>query len=263
MSEERLVDRDPSEPVDGDSFEDRVVASIYDMFWAPEIERRGGIEAIGGSLWAALAVLPANGPVVVRLNSEVHLAARSTGEGQVSPGDPLTIENVEYLKSVEPADVDPDAGWALLATLPGERTIVAFDYRRNRGRANDLLSRADEFCATGTWCLEGECLAAAVECLHAAAELAVSSLMAVGNAGPPKKRNVHEYRVHWLNHFAHLGNAPHEFDVALRQLNEWRPGARYLDAGSDLPDRAEVEVAQEAVVELLAHARARSGQLTG
>jgi hypothetical protein len=37
---------------DREEFEDRVVQSIHGMFWAPEIERRGGLEAVGGSLWA-------------------------------------------------------------------------------------------------------------------------------------------------------------------------------------------------------------------
>ena len=250
-----------------DGFEDRVAQSIYDMFWAPEIVRRGGLKALGG-LHSALAVLPPDGPVEVRLNDEVQLAARSHDASSVRRGEVLTLENLEHLASLEPVDIDPDAGWALYAVLPDGSGVVAFDYRVNRGRADGLLARASQFYETACEAVSADRPAVAVECLYAAAELSVTAMMGLGGEGGERRRSSHGHRLSWLNYFTRLGNAPRDFHDVLKLLARWRPAARYLDPRGDeentrrgLPSPAELAAAQEDVGALLQHSRARSAPL--
>jgi hypothetical protein len=84
-----------------DEFDSRVMSNIYDVFWAPEIERRGGL-GVTGPLVAALAVLPPGGPVRVLLNEEVELVARARTRSAIDPGTTLTLDNVGELDRIEP-----------------------------------------------------------------------------------------------------------------------------------------------------------------
>lgn len=100
MSEPERVKGLPDEHVDGEArsddeqtfseeFSDRVLASMREMFWEPEIERRGG-PTVTGELHRALAIMRPGQAVEVLLNDEFKLVARAKANSGVSKGELVT-----------------------------------------------------------------------------------------------------------------------------------------------------------------------------
>lgn len=249
------------DPESDDSFETRVMQSMFDIFWEPEIERRGGMDTLDG-FHAALAILPPGGPVEIRLNDEVHLVASARVNSPVKSGDPITADNIDFIERVEPAEIDPEAAWAVYAVLPTGQAYLSFDFRRYKGRAQGMVERSHEFLETASEALAGGRLASAIESLHASAELSVTAMMILQNTDAKlQKRNSHQHRLSWIDNFTYRENAPRDFHAAMKLLGKWRPRARYFEVPSgglpELPSRDEVQAVRDIVEEMLQHARVR------
>src|SRR5687768_16147610 len=88
-----------------------------------------------------------------------------------------------------PASVDPEAGWVCFARITGN-TYVAFDFRRNRGKARRKLDGAAEFLAAATASLSAGQMAVAIDPAYAAAELAVTAEMMLMHDDPARDHQV-------------------------------------------------------------------------
>lgn len=234
---------------------------MQEMFWEPEIERRGGLE-VTGPIHTALAILSPGKPVEIRLNEECQLVARARVNSAVKPGDPVTADNLDSIEALEPLDVDPDAGWVVLAVLPDGRQYARFDFIRNRGRSLRLIALAREYVATARDALVAGRLGPAIENAMAAAELAVTARTHSFETDAPTsggRRNTHSARLHWTKVHVGLGNTVATAHDTLRALNGLRPSARYGEGA--LSEREQVEPLLESVEHLVEDAERRIGPL--
>jgi hypothetical protein len=245
-----------------DEFATNVLQSMRDIFWQPEIERRGGLE-VTGPITRALAVLPRSSSASIRFNEEFELVAHASVNTAVQAGDPVTVENVDAIERLEPVDIDPDAGWVVYVQLPDGRAFLQFDFRRNRARGTRLLKLAHQYLDVATLALEQELIGPCLDTSHTAAELAVTAMMYLtDDDAMSARRHRHERRLHWLNEFTTLGNAPRDYHQTLVTLTRLRPAARYGDPPLEvrLGDARELHAAVQGLVN---HAEDRVAPLAG
>lgn len=236
-------------------FADRVFTSLYEIFWAPEVERRGGVDAVG-PLSKALAIMMPGEPLAVLLNDEAQLVGRAVSTRAIETGEVLRREDVGQILDLFPYRIHEDAGWACMVVLPTGEGYASFDFRRNRGLARDRLDRAVEFLDIADVAAGRGLSGPAVDAAHAAAELAVSAMaMILETDGPAlgRGRNSHGKRQGWITQWARLGNAPSEFARALGRLGQLRAPARYADRQLNLSD-GELDVLVSTVRAMVAHA---------
>lgn len=242
-----------------DEFAANVLRSYDELFWQPEIQRRGGPE-VTGPIRKALAILPPGQPVQVLLNDEAELVASFTATRDIKAGEPVMLEDCADIHDLQPAGVDEDSGWAAVLVLPDGRAMAAFDFRRNRGRGRRLLDLAEQYFATARLAGRHGHHGPALESAHAAAELSVTAMMYLSDDEPIKgKRARHNKRATWLNSFTKHGNAPRALHEALTRLAGIRSAARYGDPAL-VVTVDDFDNLLSAVGELLAHARSRVGE---
>ena len=235
-----------------------VLAELARLFWEPEIERRGGIQATG-PVRRALVVLEPDQPDAIYLNDEAELVMTVVSTRSIEEGEEVTASDVSTIATLEPADAPADADWAAVAFTPGHGWFISFDLRRHRGKGGDLLGLGDQYAEAAGAALAEQLLGPAVENAGAAAELAVIALMyladddALGRAGAR-----HWFRQGWVADWATLGNAPAEFSTTVSALASERSRARHRD-GPVLLSPSDVAVLLRSVRGVLAHARARLG----
>ena len=82
------------------------------------------------------------------LQDEVSLIASVRATRAIAEGEPVTLQDFDDLRDLQPAEIDPNAGWVCFARIGG-RSYVAFDFRRNREKARRKLERVEEFLAQG------------------------------------------------------------------------------------------------------------------
>jgi hypothetical protein len=99
---------DPDDAED-DEFSRNVLQSMSDVFWEPEIERRGGVE-VTGQLRKALAVLAPGRPVEVFLNDDAELVCSIPADPAIEAGQKVELSGLDEVSDLRPLTVDPDAG---------------------------------------------------------------------------------------------------------------------------------------------------------
>ncbi|QLQ15506.1 MAG: HEPN domain-containing protein [Micropruina sp.] len=210
-------------------FTTRVLSSLREAFWEPEIIRRGGEEAVG-PVHRALAIMYPGRPVEVLLNSEFQLMARARRTAETEPGSPVTVNNLDALEALEPVGVDPDAGWVVWVLLPDGREMAQFDFVRNRARSLRLLSLARQYLDTAEDALRAGRVGPALENAMAAAELAITARIFSFTTDQPTeggRRNAHSARKHWTKVHVGLGNTTTDAHDTLVALHDLRGASRY------------------------------------
>lgn len=245
-----MVERGSSvaEPND-DGFADRALSSFRELFWNPEIERRGGADTVG-PVHQALAILNPGEPVEVRFNEEFTLVAKAKVNAPIARGEPVTTANLEYLEALEPVGVDPNAGWVAWILLPDGREHASFDFVRNRAHSLRLLALATEYMETAESAADAGRPGPAAENAMAAAELAVEAQAFMFDDDAPRRRGgrrTHSKREHWTKVQVGLGNTTPDAHATLIRLHRLRAAARY---GEDTP------LSRDEITNLLASARA-------
>jgi len=226
---------------------------MFAVWIVPHIEA-SDLDVARDQIVQALVVLHPNGTPEVLLNEHAELLAMAQVRDAVASGEPVTSENVQHISGLRPAEIAPNAGWIAFAFLPGGGVMAAFDFRYNRDRAAELLTRASEFITTAREALAAKRLGPTVEAALAAGELAVTAMTSLENA-PQKGRNTHGARQAWLNRYTHVGNGSQDWYKAMRRLLEARPFARYGDpAGAPLPSEGDLAGFLDQVDSLIEHA---------
>ncbi|TCK21397.1 hypothetical protein [Pseudonocardia endophytica] len=234
-----MTEGDSQEPeAESDNeFAENVVQQIYEHFLNPETDRR---EVERDSFTRALVVLPpAPGELRVLLDNEFEMSATFRAARDIAYGEEVTSADISDLTDLHPVVPDPDAGWVAVAKLPDGRRMVAFDFRRNLGRAAKVLKRFDQYRSAADAAVELELKAPAIDLAHAACELLIECLMGrfdeTANAG----RGSHRRRDHWIARESEMGNVPKEFQQLYARLAAIRGSARYAER-SEQYDRADV-----------------------
>lgn len=243
----------------GDDFSANVIANIFEVFITPEVERRGGYETLG-PLRKALVVFPPQGRNVVLLNDEAEVVATVRATRAIERGEEITTDDFDLIQDLRPGEVDEEAGWIVLAAVPGGGWMAAFDFRRNRGRGRRFLALADDYMATAREAQKAKRFGPSLDAAHTAAELAVTAMMYLFEDNPlAGKRNRHGKREGWLRSFAKHGNIPDELHGAMASLGRLRSSARYGEPELEISDVDHASLL-DAVEALLEHARQRVGE---
>lgn len=241
-----------------DEFDATVLRNIYEVFLAPEIEARGGPEAVGPIRRAVVLLEPASA-VRVLLNDEADVVATVRATRAIAAGEEVAEEDFDSIESIRPRFVPHDAGWVVLTVLPSGKQVAAFDFRRNRGRGRALLTLAREYLDSA---IEAERAGRPGPCLdlaHTAAELAVTAMMYLTDDEPlGAARSRHSRRLAWLGDFTRLGNAPSLLHAALTRLANVRSSARYGEPPLRLTEGEPASLVA-AVKDLVGHATDRVG----
>ena len=245
---------DTDTPTGDESFGHAVLAELARLFWEPEVERRGGVEATG-PVRKALAVMEPEQPDAIYLNDEAQLVMTVVSTRSIEQGEDVTASDAGTIATLEPADAPPDADWAAVAFTPGRGWFIAFDLRQHRRKGRDLLGLGDQYAEAAEAALAKQLLGPAVENANAAAELAVTTLMYLADDDPLGKiGDKYRFRQGWIPDWDKLGNAPAEFSTTVRALASERSRARYRD-GPVLLSPCDVAALLRSVTEMLAHAR--------
>lgn len=141
----------------------------------------------------------------------------------VKAGDPVFVSDIAEPVSFELELTDADCGHFTLIEY-GQNWAVFFDFRRNKIKAGDIISRAEQFAAVAELSLRSGHTAPFVACLSNAAELlAKARLMML----PEKKLETHGSIHRNINHWRKLGNVDSRFVELFNELSHSRNAALY------------------------------------
>lgn len=231
-----------------DPVNNAVVGNMFEIFVLPELSRRGST-VDPREIDQFLVELKPDGDVAVRLGEEALL------EGTLVPAE----GGGYYLQDVAPQDgeVGPNSGWVAyigFRTETGQRGgTLAFDFRRNRERADGLLRKADGFLAAAIR-LGEENISPAIDSLYSAAELSVQAMMSLQADNDPR----HELRRRWLRRWTKVQNSPASHSQMLDDLANLRPAARY-EAGDPTLKKGRFDRITATVREMIDTARTYAG----
>lgn len=222
---------------------------MFRLWIEPAIAERG-LSLTRADVTTAVVVMPPSEPPRVLINEEAQVIAQLQVTRSVEAGEAVTLDDIAGVADLAPADLDPNAGWVALAKI-GNEIVTAFDFRRNRQTAKQLVERANEFVDTALESLGRGHLGPAIENGFAAMELAVKAEMYLMYDTPT---TVHSKRVTWWSEWVKLGNAPPETDAILGALYRERGASRYGDRPIEMSE-ADVRLALEHVQTVIQHAR--------
>lgn len=231
-----------------------LVDQVFRLWVTPAIGERG-LALTRTDVVKALVIFPPHDRPAVLINDDALLRAQVRLGRSVEAGEPVTVSDIADVADLEPAEIDPNAGWIALARI-GAELIIAFDFRRNRGTAAILIERAREFSEAALASLERGHLGPAIENGLAAAELAVKAQMYLMDDSPT---TVHHRRVAWWEQWVGLGNAPPTLAPLLDRLYRERGAARYGDADITM-SADDVRLSLGNVSAIIDHAEARCAQ---
>jgi hypothetical protein len=206
-----------------DDFGNNVVNSIFELFVMPEIVRRGLALERHEVRKVVVELNPDRKHPVVRINEAAQIVAQVRVTRDLAEGEEVTVEDIDEVHSVEPANVGPNSGYMCFADIGG-RQCIKFDFRYHRERVVELLLRAQDFLDAASDSVDRR-PAVACDLAFSAAELTVQAQMLIGQ----EKTKSHWQRQEWLDSWVAHNNAPLEHADALRKLREYRLVGRYGD----------------------------------
>jgi len=238
------------------------IKHFLDVFITPEVERRqaAGVLPRPVELRAAQIICHGDGrPNGIRLNQEVRAVAGMRLKHGVSKvrGEAVFEHELDGLYDIRLPDAeDPNCGHATILRL-GRGWTLAFDFVYNKAIIRDHLAAAEQFLSASRHALADGHMAAFVENLFAAAELAAASwLLRLPNNPVRPRRGSHGTIRALYNRHTHLGNVPKEHARTLNRLDALRPAARYRKAPLALESTETAQLLQ-IVTEMVAEAYAR------
>jgi hypothetical protein len=142
-----MGDETPSVDVPDDVIgPERTFRQVFNLFFAPEIERRqvAGLLPNPFELQKAQVLFVEGRPPEVRLNDEVTIRLIIEAPRAQQPGDVIDDGEIENIEAFELELADSDAGHFTILPWKGEWRML-FDFRKNKGKAAKLVKRAEEF----------------------------------------------------------------------------------------------------------------------
>lgn len=236
------------DPAQDRTMAERILAQILELWVRPALAARH--EDVGRAVGQAIVILPPDAAPIVQLDNEAQWVAKVRSTRAIAKGDPVTDEDFSEVVAIRPAGIDPNAGWIGFASMGLHGVVVAFDFRRNRQRAAELLSRAQEFDHVAKLAFADGKHGPAFENAFAAAELCVVAELSLM---PHSSTRSHRERVERWRSWSALGNVPSTHAEALARLAQTRAAARYGE-GSIAGAEAEAEELLLIVHEMIRHA---------
>ncbi|CAN5294208.1 hypothetical protein BH09ACT10_BH09ACT10_26160 [soil metagenome] len=213
-------------------FASSAIQNLFDAFWSPEIERRGGASVVD-PLAKALAIFMPGQPIRILLNDEAVLHVKASLARTPMDGDGVPWDDIEELEDLSPVESHPDAGWvAFLATPTGG--MIAFDLDPDPRQATALQELATQYRDVAYASLASGFIGPGLENADAAAGLAITA-MAYASFDQQQGQNQFPYGRHeeWVTRFTGLGNASRDFYDAVAQLARLQHSSRYAHPAID------------------------------
>lgn len=223
-----------------------VFKNVFDLWFAPEIERRRNAGMIDETfqLLLAQAIMPEDRPPTIRLNDEVKGVMLVDVERPVAKGELATFGDLGAVQNFELLDEELDCGHFTIIRRPSG-WLLSFNALRGRKKAANLVRLALEFLTTAKSALELGHAGPCIDNLFSSCELLSKAelIMHQMDAAKSKKHGPVQSAIHaWGN----LGNVPAEFVATMKRLANLRSAARYEGTASqdDLPTQLEIETVQ-------------------
>jgi hypothetical protein len=206
---------------------ERTLRQMFNLFFDPEIERRqaAGLLPKPFELQKAQVLFVEGQPPHVRLNDEVTISLIIKAPRALQPGDVVNDGEIENIEAFELELVHSDAGhFTVLASKGGWRML--FDFRRNQGKAANLVKRAEEFLTVSEHAYAQELFGPYIDNLFSACELLAKArlITAAAEAHSIKGHNAIRSRI---NQWGRLGNVDSAFVETFNQMSRARSAARY------------------------------------
>ncbi len=226
---ERVMTQESIAVVEGES-PDRTLQQVFDVWVAPEVERRRSAGQLPPNfqLWQAQIVFEVDAPVRVRLNDEVRSVMKVRATRAIAKGEAVGMNDFSEVVSIELTDNDPNAGHITLLFHQGI-WYLAWDTRYNAQLIDTTIKVATEFMelARDNLTSSPPRVRPFAENLFSAVELLAKAVLL---ALPDKK--VLSGKTHGLiksnfNQWSNLGNIDSDFANLLNELGRMRDPARY------------------------------------
>jgi uncharacterized protein (UPF0332 family) len=230
---------------------ERTLLQMFKLFVEPEIKRR----QLRNTLPDPFAVVKAqvlffeNRSPEVRLNDEVRISFIARAPRALKEGEAISLSEIQQIEASELDLADADAGH-FTAVAFNDQWHMAFDFRRNKRKASDLVKRAGEFCNSAEHALSKQHFGPAIDTLFSACELAAKARLITSSAMTSDAKS-HGAIHSGINRWSKLGNVDREFVEMFNRLSRDRESARYNPGiglseliNSDMISKARAEISE-------------------
>jgi hypothetical protein len=206
---------------------ERTFRQMFNLFFTPEIERRqaAGLLPDPFKLAKAQVLFVEGRPPEVRLNDEVTISLIVEASRTLQPGDVISHEEIGNIGAFELELADSDAGHFTILSWKDERLMLC-DFRRNRGKAANLVKRAQEFLMVSEHAFAQKLFGPYIDNLFSACELLAKARLITAAAAAPSIKT-HPAIQSRINQWGRLGNVDGAFVQTFNKLARARSAARY------------------------------------
>lgn len=206
---------------------------LINRFILPEIEKRqknGSLPVLFVLRSAQIVFFPDSTQKIIRLNEEVRAIAQvKVKQATVKKkGEPVFVNEIEDIKRVALTPEDnPDCAHILMSNL-GDKWVLSFDFRYNKGLAKKYVNRANEFIDSSEFNLNKKNWGAFVDNLFSASELLATAILLLFPDPKMRGKTNHHMIKTGFNQYAHRGNLKHEYCDVFNDLSDLRTKGRYV-----------------------------------
>lgn len=208
---------------------DRTFAHMWEIAFAPELEKRRAAGLIGDDFHLYLAQLlqPPDEENKVLFNEEVRGVALLRAPRDVKQGEPVMMTDLAHIEQFELPDDLLDCGHFTIIRA-GEGWRMVFNLLSGRAKARDMLELADQYLQASIESGRKGHSGPAVDNLYSSSEL-VSKAELILHRGKAAKAKTHGPIASEINAWARIGNIDQAFVALFNKLGQQRPNARYSD----------------------------------
>ena len=207
----------------------RTFAHMWEITFAPELERRRAAGLIGDDFHLYLAQLlqPPGENNKVLFNEEVRGTALMRAPRDVAQGEPVLMTDLAHVVQYELPDELLDCGHFTIIRA-GDGWHMIFNFLSGRAKARDMLELADQYLQASIASAKLGHAGPAVDNLFSSSEL-VSKAELILHQSKAAKSKTHAAIASGINLWAKLGNIDQAFVDLFNKLSQQRPNARYSD----------------------------------
>ncbi|MFT3942171.1 hypothetical protein [Rhodopseudomonas sp. BR0G17] len=205
---------------------ERMLTEAFRLWITPELERRIATKQSVAPivLERAQVIFTDSSAPIVRINEEVRISLVVRANRAVEKGDPVYESDLDVVESFELDAAEADAGHFTIISWKGGWRIF-FDFQRNKKKASDLVSLADDYLMVAQFALDNLKPAPLIDNLFSCCELLAKARLIVQAA--EKKLNSHKAISFGINRWRKSGNVDSGFVDLFNKLSAERSAARY------------------------------------
>ncbi len=231
-----------------DLFARRVFDQFWQIFLAPELERRKreGKPIFPENIFAFQIIQGVDHENKVHINKQidVYLTAKIGGAARRA-GSLIAMNEIEEILDIKLSDKYADSGHATFIKFKG-KWLFTFEFNYNKKRRYSHLVAANEFLVLSNYALENGIWHAFVENLFAAVELMSKVVLIEFPDKSVVQSKTHSRIKSKINQRKKVEAFGAEFAHLLNELSELRPSARYISKPLELGDEKAQQLYRQA-----------------